>query len=163
MILLFGGTSETAPLADMLAGAGFGVLVSTATPIELDTGRHYRVRRRIGRLDAAAMVELIRTEQVIAVVDAAHPYAEQLHETVARACQTARVRLLRYQRPSVPMPMMEALQWAAGHGAAATLACRKGARVLLTIGSKNLAPYVRTAKENQADVFARVLPERRFS
>ncbi len=31
MILLIGGTSETAPLAEALAGAGFKILVSTAT------------------------------------------------------------------------------------------------------------------------------------
>ncbi|RJQ66466.1 MAG: precorrin-6A reductase [Desulfobacteraceae bacterium] len=159
VILLFGGTSETAPLADMLAGAGYEVLVSIATPIELAIGRHSRVRRRIGRLDAAGMVDLIQTEQVRAVVDAAHPYAEQLHAIVARACQTARVRLLRYRRPSVPVPDRKGIQWAVDHATAAALACRPGSRVLLTIGSRNIAPYVRAAVENQADVFARVLPE----
>jgi precorrin-6A/cobalt-precorrin-6A reductase len=159
MILLFGGTSETAPLADMLAGAGFDVLVSTATPIELDTGGHRRIRRRTGRLDAAAMVDLIQAEKVSDVVDAAHPYAEQLHATVARACKTARVRLLRYQRPSAPVPDMDEIQWAVDHAAAARMACRPGFRVLLTIGSQNITPYARTAEDNQADLFARVLPE----
>jgi precorrin-6A/cobalt-precorrin-6A reductase len=159
VILLFGGTSETAPLSEMLAAIGYEVLVSTATPIALQIGRHSRVRRRIGRLDAAAMVDLIQTEQVSAVVDAAHPYAEQLHETVAMACKTACVRLLRYQRPNMPVPDVELIQWASDHRAAAHLACHPGSRVLLTIGSKNIAPYVKAAEENQAALTARVLPE----
>jgi precorrin-6A/cobalt-precorrin-6A reductase len=92
-------------------------------------------------------------------VDAAHPYAEQLHANVARACRKARVRLLRYQRPRVPVPDTEQIQWAADHGAAAPVACRPGLRVLLTIGSKNIAPYVRAAEENRSVLFARVLPE----
>jgi precorrin-6A/cobalt-precorrin-6A reductase len=159
VILLFGGTSETARLALMLARAGHRVLVSTATPMALDTGQHCHVRRRIGRMDAAAMIALIQAEKIKAVVDAAHPYAEQLHATVAQACQAAGVRLLRYQRPSLPVPDREEIQWAADHDSAATMACRPGARVLLTIGSKHIGPYARAAQENQSDLFARVLPE----
>ncbi len=159
VILLFGGTSETAPLARMLARAGHQVLVSTATPMALDTGGHRHVRRRIGRMDASAMNALIQAEHIEAVVDAAHPYAEQLHPTVAEACKTAGVRLLRYQRPSLPVPAREEIQRAADHAAAATLACRPGARVLLTIGSKNIGPYARAAKENQSRLFVRVLRE----
>ncbi|MDO9110107.1 MAG: precorrin-6A/cobalt-precorrin-6A reductase, partial [Desulfatirhabdiaceae bacterium] len=41
----------------------------------------------------------------------------------------------------------------------AHLACHPGARVLLTIGSKNIAPYVRAAEENHAALIVRVLPE----
>jgi precorrin-6A/cobalt-precorrin-6A reductase len=159
VILLFGGTSETALLALMLARAGHRVLVSTATPMDLDTGRHRHVRRRIGRMDAAAMIALIQGEKIKAVVDAAHPYAEQLHATVAQACQAAGVRLLRYQRPSVTLPASEEIQWAVDHATAATLACRPGARVLLTIGSKNIGPYARAAQKNKSDLFARVLTE----
>ena len=49
MILLFGGTSETAPLAGALLAEGWSVLVSTATdtPLALPEG----ARRRVGRLD----------------------------------------------------------------------------------------------------------------
>jgi len=143
----------------MLARAGYQVLVSTATSMDLDTGRHRHVRRRIGRMDAPAMIDLIQAQQIKAVVDAAHPYAEQLHATVAEACKTAGVRLLRYQRPSLPVPDKEEIQRAVDHATAAPMACLPGARVLLTIGSKNIGPYVRAAQENQSDLFARVLPE----
>jgi len=57
------------------------------------------------------------------------------------------------------VPDREEIRWAADHASAATMACRPGARVLLTIGSKHIGPYVRAAQENQSDLFARVLPE----
>lgn len=40
MILLLGGTSDTAPIARGLAAVGLPVLVSTATDIDLDVGVH---------------------------------------------------------------------------------------------------------------------------
>lgn len=43
MILLLGGTADTAILATMLAEAGYDVLVSTATGIPLATGDHPRI------------------------------------------------------------------------------------------------------------------------
>ncbi|MBF0509675.1 MAG: precorrin-6A/cobalt-precorrin-6A reductase [Deltaproteobacteria bacterium] len=43
MILLIGGTSETASFAEALAAAGFDVLVSTATDVALEVGRHPRI------------------------------------------------------------------------------------------------------------------------
>lgn len=46
MILLLGGTADTAILATMLAEAGYDVLVSTATGIPLATGDHPRIRRQ---------------------------------------------------------------------------------------------------------------------
>jgi precorrin-6A/cobalt-precorrin-6A reductase len=159
VILLLGGTSETAPLAQMLAEAGFNVLVSTATSIDLDIGDHRRIRRRTGRLDAAAMSGLIRQEKISAVVDAAHPYAEQLHTAARRACAISGIRRLRFQR--APMAPLEAksIHWARDYEQAAELACGLGVRVLLTIGSNNITPFIRQAEKNGVVLFARVLPE----
>ncbi len=43
MILLIGGTSETAPLASGLAAAGYEVLVSTATDAPAGDRDHPRI------------------------------------------------------------------------------------------------------------------------
>ncbi|MEK7753961.1 MAG: precorrin-6A/cobalt-precorrin-6A reductase, partial [Acidobacteriota bacterium] len=78
MILLLGGTSETAVIAERLACAGFEVVVSTATETALNVGVHPRIHRRCGRLDAKAMERFVNDRKIRAIVDAAHPYAEQL-------------------------------------------------------------------------------------
>ncbi|MDO9585413.1 MAG: hypothetical protein Q7I93_02885 [Syntrophales bacterium] len=48
MILLLGGTADTAILAAMPAEAGYDVLVSTAAGIPLATGDHPRIFYPIG-------------------------------------------------------------------------------------------------------------------
>ena len=179
MILLLGGTGETARIATALAEAGHDVLVSTATKIDLDTGRHPRIRRRAGRMDAAEMAALVRAESVRAIVDATHPYAEAAHAAARDAAAALGIPCLRYERPgslddaprsciagacttgaspasAAAAPCIES---AATHDEAARTACVAGATVLLTTGSRNLALYVAAAKNSGARLFVRVLPE----
>lgn len=159
MILVFGGTSETAPLAETLAGSGFHVLVSTATDIALKTGDHRHIRRRCGRLDADELRRLLNREGIRAVVDASHPYAVALHDMVRSVCTGMGIPLIRYRRPASAVGDFKGLHWAADHDEAARLACLPGRRLLLTIGSGNLLPYIRCARSRKAALFARVLPE----
>jgi precorrin-6A/cobalt-precorrin-6A reductase len=157
MILLLGGTAETATIAESLAARGFRVLVSTATDIPIDAGRHPNISRRRGRLQKDGMAALIRRRGILAVVDAAHPYAVGVHEAAGSAAGATGIPYLAYARPATPDPG-DGLFWASGHPEAAALACAGGRPVLLTIGSKNLQPYVRESARTGVFLAARVLP-----
>lgn len=204
LILLIGGTSETAPLAAALAAAGYAVLVSTATAAPLALAGHPGIRRRIGRLDAAGLAALARDEGIGAIVDAAHPYAVAAHAAAAAAAEGLGIPCLAFRRPAaltaapvhrpagdaVPsgeqsppppdrpawarrsagpaaaagsepaagaFPELPPIQFAADHGEAARLACASGRPVLLTTGSRNLAPYVAEAHRTGVPLAARVL------
>jgi len=163
VILLLGGTSETAPLAEALAQAGYDVLVSTASDVELDVGRHERIRRRTGPLEAEAVVDLIWTAGVRAIIDATHPYAEQAHRMAEQAARTGGVPLFRLHRPSGLPPAPRApdsgaeVLFADDHERAAELACRAGRSILLTIGANNVAVYARHARAAGVGLAARVL------
>ena len=89
MILLLGGETSTAEIAQGLAGIGCRVLVSRATEIPLDVGRHDAVESRSGPLDEDGLVELIAARKIVAVVDATHPYAT----TIRRAARLAAERM----------------------------------------------------------------------
>lgn len=157
MILLFGGTGETAGLATALAGLGGAVTVSTATDAALDVGAHPLIRRRCGRLDDDGMLALIESEGVRVVVDAAHPFAAELHRTVARAAERAGAPLIRFQRENATAAG-DNLFYVDSHDEAAALAVSFAAPVLLTTGSRNLSPYVKAARRRGVPLFARVLP-----
>lgn len=160
MILLLGGTSETAMIAQRLAGAGFAVLVSTATGTALDVGTHPLIRRRCGRLDAAEMEAVLRAEGIRALVDAAHPYAEQLHAQAQAVARRVPVPYLRYVRPCSSWdPSTNSAVTVPDHAAAAIEACSHGRPVLLTTGSRNLEPYCREAARRGVALVVRVLPE----
>ena len=156
-ILLLGGTSESAPLAGALLAAGHSVLVSQATDAPLDLPEHPRLRRRRGRLDVDGLADLIRAEAIGAVVDAGHPYAVELHRCAQAACTATGVPVLRFARPTAPLPAW--VEVCADHVAAAESACTAGASVLLTTGSRHLAPYANIAKRTGAILWARVLDD----
>lgn len=156
MILLLGGTSETAPLAEAVAQAGYRVLVSTATELDLFVGSHARIERRSGRLDDPAMADLIRQRGIQALIDATHPFAREAHATSARAASFGNIPYFRFERPTDSGSMAPA-QRAADHQEAARIACGYGLPVLLTIGSRHVRPYAEAARAAGVPLFARIL------
>ena len=58
MILLLGGTGESAAVAEGIAEAGYEVLVSAATDVPLNSGSHANLHRRSGRL----RLQIVREE-----------------------------------------------------------------------------------------------------
>ena len=156
MILLIGGTSETAPLASGLAEAGYEVLVSVATATPLAIGDHHRISRRTGRLDEKGMVALGKEKGVRAIVDAAHPYAEIAHVAAHNAARRLGIPCLVFRRPEALTTESHA-RIAADHTEAAEMAFAFGRPVLLTTGSRNLAPYAEAARRTGIPFAARVL------
>ncbi|MCD6525904.1 MAG: precorrin-6A reductase [Desulfuromonas sp.] len=155
-VLLLGGTSETAPLAMKLATAGYAVLVSTATDAVLAIGDHPAIRRRCGRLNGEQLAALIREQDIVALVDATHPYASEVHQLARRVAGQTMRPYLRYQR----RPLLAAQPgWieATDHAEAAQIACSGGNPILLTTGSRHLAPYVAEAHHCRLPLFARIL------
>ena len=157
MILLLGGTSETAAIATALLTAGHHVLVSTATtvPLELPEG----VAHRAGRLDEEAMTRLIWDVPANAIVDATHPYAQEAHAVALRASERTGIPCIRWVRPNIRISERAGILIARDHAEAARLACAAGSTILLTVGSQHLAPYVAEAAAQGRRLVARVLPE----
>lgn len=156
MILLMGGTSETAPLASGLAEAGYEVLVSMATAAPLSIGDHPRISRRAGRLDEEGMVALGKEKEIRAIVDAAHPFAENVHKATCNAAKRLGIACLLFRRPEALTPESP-VRFAADHAEAAKIAFAFGRPVLLTTGSRNLAPYTRAARKTGIPFAVRVL------
>ena len=156
MILLIGGTSETAPLASGLAAAGYEVLVSTATDLPLAIGDNPRISRRMGRLDEEGMAALVKKKGIRAIVDAAHPYAVAVHAATQNAAHRLGIPCLLFRRPEALTPEGP-VRFAADHAAAAEMAFAEGLPVLLTTGSRNLAPYAEAARRTGVPLAVRIL------
>ncbi|MHB8836333.1 MAG: precorrin-6A reductase [Candidatus Methylomirabilia bacterium] len=157
MILLLGGTSEAATISAALAAAGIRVLVSTATDLASSVSESALVSVRTGVLDEAGLHALIVAAGARAVVDATHPYAAAVTENACAAAARAGVPCLRYLRP--PAAGAQIGVTAVGdHEEAARVAFSRRRPVLLTIGTRHLAPYLREARRTSVPVAARVLP-----
>ena len=96
MILVFGGTTEGRKAVEVLEEAGTTYFYSTKTG-EQDITLHHG-QRIDGALDEEAMLAFCREQDIRLIVDAAHPFASQLHQTIAQVSETLDIPAIRYER-----------------------------------------------------------------
>ena len=96
MILVFGGTTEGRKAVEVLEEGGNTYYYSTKTG-EQDITLHHG-QRIDGALDAEAMQTFCREYGIRLIVDAAHPFASQLHQTIALVSELLNVPTIRYER-----------------------------------------------------------------
>lgn len=96
MILVFGGTTEGRKAVEVLEEGGSPYFYSTKTG-EQDLTLHHG-RRIDGALDAEAMQNFCRENDIRLMVDAAHPFAVQLHQTIAEVSLSLKIPAIRYER-----------------------------------------------------------------
>ena len=141
MILVFGGTTEGRRAAAVLEQAGSPYYYSTrgsGQEVELVHGV-----RLSGTMDTAAVVAFCREKSIRLIVDAAHPFAEQLHRNLLVAAEEIRIPLIRYDR--IYPPHTDDITWCSDYADAIRRLEDAGVRRLLaltgvqTIG--RLKPY----------------------
>jgi cobalt-precorrin-5B (C1)-methyltransferase len=96
MILVFGGTTEGRKAVEVLEEGGSTYFYSTKTG-EQDVTLHHG-QRIDGAMDAEVMQAFCREHDIRMMVDAAHPFASQLHQTIALVSQTLNIPAVRYER-----------------------------------------------------------------
>ena len=96
MILVFGGTTEGRKAVEVLEEGGSPYYYSTKTG-EQDLTLHHG-QRIDGALDAEAMQSFCREHDIHLMVDAAHPFAVQLHQTIAEVSDALKIPAIRYER-----------------------------------------------------------------
>lgn len=101
MILIFGGTTEGRVAVQVLDEAGREYFYSTkgdVQQIELVHGK-----RLTGAMTEELMKEFITAQEIKLVIDAAHPFAAELHRTIGRATAALGVPVVRYERVYPPL------------------------------------------------------------
>ena len=96
MILVFGGTTEGRKAVEVLEEGGSPYFYSTKTG-EQDITLHHG-QRIDGALDAEAMQTFCDEHDIRLIIDAAHPFASQLHQTIAQVSESLNIPTIRYER-----------------------------------------------------------------
>ena len=107
MILILGGTTEGRKAVDVLEEAGKSYYYSTKTG-EQTVALHHG-RRTDGAMDTELMTRFCREHGIRLLVDAAHPFARVLHQTVADVARRLELPLVRYER--IYPERSDALTW----------------------------------------------------
>lgn len=139
-ILILGGTNEARQLADLMETAGLDVVTSLAGRVSRP--RLPRGEVRIGGFGGPeGLAHWLRQNDVSAVIDATHPYAETISDSAARAAGHTGVPLLRlHRRPWSPQPDDEWIR-VPDMAAAAEAVRERFRRPMLTVGRHGLAAF----------------------
>ncbi|WIM10305.1 cobalt-precorrin-6A reductase [Enhydrobacter sp.] len=153
-ILILGGTTEASALARLLAGdARFEATLSLAG--RTSTPKPQPIATRIGGFGGVdGLVHFLRGQAIEAVIDATHPYADQMSAHAVAACSRAGVTLASLVR--TPWTRHAGDRWqAVSTATAAALALgSRPSRVFLGLGRQELAAF---AAAPQHHYLARVI------
>ena len=98
MILIFGGTTEGRLAAEVCEQAGKQFFYSTKSALQ-DVPLH-NGQRLTGPMTAADIERFCHDNGIETIIDAAHPFAEGLHEAIANLS----LPVIRLQRPPIQLP-----------------------------------------------------------
>jgi precorrin-6A/cobalt-precorrin-6A reductase len=148
-VLVLGGTGEARALAAALAegpGSRVGLRVISTLAGRIANPRLPRGEVRVGGFGGATgLAAYLHEEQVDAVIDATHPFAERMSWSAFEACAQTATALLRLERPAFARD--PAIDWREVQSLdeAAALLPAAGRRVFLTTGRQGLAAFAAVA------------------
>ena len=100
MILVFGGTTEGRMASQVLEEAGTAYYYSTrGSSQELELVHGIRL---FGAMESNDIVAFCRNKDVRLLVDAAHPFAQNMHRNIVTAAMELQVPVIRFERQYAP-------------------------------------------------------------
>lgn len=149
---LIGGTQESVQLATAIAQINLPCIVSVTT----ESSRSLypaatNLQITVSRFTWAQIEQFLQQQQIVAILDASHPFAVEISTNAIAAAQKWQIPYLRYERPILKgecgLDSFEALL-SSNH--------LQGQRVLLTVGYRPL--HLFQPWHDRATLFARILP-----
>lgn len=153
--IIFGGTTEGRLLAQKAHDAGRNVLVCVTSEYArglLDA----EIPCRVGAMDEAQMLRFLDAQRPERIIDATHPYAVRVSQSIRACAAQLGVPVERIRRDDAHAAWQDAVQWVSDAEQAAEAAARTEGNVLLTTGSHTLGVYAGRIAPDR--IFARVLP-----
>ena len=140
-VLILGGTTEASALAKLIAGdARFDATLSLAG--RTLSPRPQPISTRIGGFGGAeALAQWLRDKKIEAVIDATHPYADQISANAVAGCRDADVPLASIVRPAWQARPGDKWQSVPSTEAAAAALGSMRRSVFLSLGRQELAAF----------------------
>lgn len=151
MILVFGGTTEGRKAVKALEEAGSLYYYSTKGT-EQEVVLHHGIRVT-GAMDEPSMISFCQSHDIRLIIDAAHPFAEVLHATVAKVASSLQLPAIRFERLFYPHTD-PSIMWCADFDEAISRIEAK--RLLATTGVKSIAK-LKLLEQKGTEVFYRIL------
>ena len=158
-IWLIGGTQESAQLAKAIALANKPCTISVTTKSACTLyPQAPNLQVWVGRFTLSQIEEFLQQQQIVAILDASHPYAVEISQNAIALSQKLQIPYLRYERPILEQVRGAEVQGCNLDSFDALLAddYLEGQRVLLTVGYRPL--HLFQPWQDRSTLFARILP-----
>lgn len=159
-IWLIGGTQESVQLADAIAHLSqmlciVSVTTETAKALYPPTPN---LQVWVERLTTDRVQDFLQQQQIVAILDASHPYAVEISKSAIAAARKQQIPYLRYERPSISQQFEDSGTVIELDNFDMLLAGEylADARVLLTVGYRPLELF--SSWQQRSTLFARILP-----
>ena len=158
-VWVFSGTSDGNALAREVADRYGHTIVSTASEYGGEVAREQcpEVTVWAGRQGVEARRRALVESAARVIIDATHPYAQQMSEQLVGLAGELGIPYLRFERPST-LDSVNALL-CDSVAEAADRAIATGRRIFLATGSKDLASFLQAPGAQEREWFVRVTPE----
>ena len=156
MILVFGGTTEGRKAVEVLEEAGTPYYYSTRSDgqkIELVHGNHLT-----GGMEVPEMIQCCKEHSIRLIIDAAHPFAEELHRNLLFVAKHIQAPIIRYDR--IYPPHDQDLIWCKDYNDAIEQLEANGIERLLALTGVNTIGRLRPYWEKYEDCWFRILNRR---
>jgi cobalt-factor III methyltransferase len=160
-VWLFSGTGDGNALVRALADLQGPIVVSTASEYGGEIARENcpGVTVWAGRQGVETRRRALLGSRARAIVDATHPFAQQMSEQLIGLSKELGIPYLRYERPSALDGGGTSGSWCDSVAEAAERAIAAGQRIFLATGSKDLATFLQAPEAGQREWFVRMTPE----
>lgn len=154
MILILGGTKDSRFIAEKIIKKNLKAVITTTT----DYGAsllpdHPHLIKKIGRYNQQGLEDLINEYSVNLIIDATHPYAENVSRNIIEVSRKLDIDLYRYERPREKNTHGKYFDT---YDEMINCLKEKDGKILLTIGSKDLELWSKALTINR--LIIRVLP-----
>lgn len=156
MILVFGGTTEGRKAVEVLEEAGTTYYYSTRSDgqkVELVHGIHLT-----GGMEVPEMIACCREHDIHLIIDAAHPFAEDLHRNLLFLAKHINAPIIRYDR--IYPPHDKDFIWCKDYNDAIQQLEANGIERLLALTGVNTIGKLRPYWEKHEDCWFRILNRR---
>lgn len=157
-VLVIAGTTESRIVIEQLLKEGKQVVATTATSLGTEMLSHFPIEIKEGKRTEEQFIELLKEEAPMYVVDASHPFAVVVTETVKKACEQLKIPYQRVEREQISYDY-DKIVWVENTKEAIAYLNQRGENenILLTTGSNTLKLYVEQVKNGTKRIYARVL------
>ena len=157
-VLVIAGTTESRQVIERLLGENpkERILASVATELGKEMLLEYGIDIHVGRLDYDGFLTLFKENPCGKIIDASHPFARIVSETVKKAAQTAGISYERYERKNLQYSY-EGIVHVKDVQEAISLLNELEGNIFLTTGVNTAAAYMAGVKDGIKRLYIRVL------